>query len=344
MTDSRDDTMKNISFLVVDDNPDAVEELTQILDSLDFEDVESADNANDAWLLIRIREFDCIVSALEMPDMSGLALLRIIRDDDRFHKTPFFLTHTAFTQVKVVQAGQAGVTGLIVKPFDAKSIKRKIRALSEMRVETEISEVEDAFAGGMRLIEENDYENALKLFSTLTKKVESAEVYYNIGYIKTAQGLYEEAIVAFQKATQLDRLFAKAFEAMARAYKHLGKIEEAQDFFQKAADIYMGKQKMQDAEEVLNEILQINPDSANVFNSLGVIYRKRGDLKGALYNYRKALRVHPNEPEIHYNIGRLYFDMKRHNMAKSFFEQALKLNPNFKEAKEVLDAIELGAL
>ena len=339
-----DDNMKDISFLVVDDNPDAVEELTHILHSLDYEDVESADNANDAWLMIRIREFDCIVSALDMPDMSGLALLRIIRDDDRFYKIPFFLTHPAFTHVKVLQAGQAGVTGLFVKPFNAKTIKRKLRKLSEIRDETEIADAEDMFAGGMQLIEENDYENALKLFSKLTKKVDNAEVYYNIGYIKTAQELYEEAIAAFQKATQLDRVFAKAYEAMARAYKCLGNIEDARECFQKAADIYMGKQKMQDAEEVLNEILQINPGSANVFNSLGVIYRKRGDLKGALYNYKKALRVHPNEPEIHYNIGRLYFDMKRHNMAKSFFEQALKLNPNFKEAKEVLDAIELGAL
>ena len=336
--------MKNISFLLVDDDSDAVDTLTHILNSMGFEDIETTENANDAWLLLRIREFDCVISAWEMPDMSGLALLRIVRGDDRLHNISFFLSHSAFTNIKVVQAGQAGVTGLFVKPFDLKAIKRRLKDFRKITVESDLFEAEDTFAEGMRLIEENDYENALKLFKKLTEKGESAEVYYNIGYIKTTQRRYEEAIVAFQKATQLDRLFAKAYEAMGRAYKQLGQIEEAQRCFQEAADIYMGKEKMQDAEEVLNEILEISPDSVNVFNSLGVLYRRKGDLKTALTHYQKALKVHPNVPHIYYNIGRLYFDMKQVEEAKSYFNRALKIDPHFDDAKEVLSAIELGVL
>lgn len=336
--------MKILSVLLVDQQDSSVKELTRIFKDLGCTEVETTNDANDAWVLMRIKQFDCVVATWEMPDMSGLALLRIVRNDDRFFRIPFFITDSAFTQLKVVQAGQAGVTGLFVKPFDSRLVKRKIKSFSEPMNPPEITEAEDAYAEGMRLIEGNDYENALKLFTTLTRKGESAEVYYNIGYIKTAQALYEEAVIAFRKATQLDRLFAKAFEAMARAYKALGKIEEAEDCFQKAADIYMGKEKMQDAEEVLKEILQISPDSVNVFNSLGVLYRRRGDLNTALYHYRKALKVHPEEPHIQYNIGRLYFEMKQPDKAKSFFQKALELDPNFKDAKEVLNAIELGAL
>ena len=91
-------------------------------------------------------------------------------------------------------------------------------------------------------------------------------------------------------------------------------------------------------------IIGISPDSVNVFNSLGVLYRRKGELKTALNQYRKALKVHPNEPHIYYNIGRLYFEMKRHKEAKVNFEKALKLDPNFEEAREVLNAIQLGAL
>ena len=57
---------------------------------------------------------------------------------------------------------------------------------------------------------------------------ESAEVYYNIGYIKTSQGKHDEALLAFQKATQLDRLFAKAYEAMGRVYRELGQPDMAE--------------------------------------------------------------------------------------------------------------------
>ena len=334
--------MNNFKVLLVDHDYSATDALEQILNAAGYADVQSADNANDAWLLMRIGEFDCIVSAWDMPDMSGLALLRIVRNDDRFHKIPYFLTDSAFTKIKVVQAGQAGVTGLFVKPFNAKAIEARLETISELLNEPIFSEAEDAYAEGMRFIEENDYENALLLFAKLTEKSESAEVYYNIGYIKTAQGQYKEAVVAFHKATRLDRLFAKAYEAMGRAYKYLGENEKAQEFLQKAADIYIGKEKMQDAEEVLNEILEISPDSVNVFNSLGVLYRKKGDLKTALSHYQKALKVHPNEPHIYYNIGRLHFDLKQPQKAKSYFENALKLDPGFDDARDVLSAMELG--
>ncbi len=336
--------MKKLSFLLVDNNSTHTKDLKKILVSIGSEDVEITDNANDAWSLMRIKEFDCIVSAWEMPDMTGIALLRITRNDDNLHFIPFFLTDSSFTKVKVIQAGQAGVTGLMVKPYDVKNVKQKIKMLAKIKEQADISEAESSFDEGMRLIEQNDYESALTVFEELTQKGETAEVYYNIGYIKTSQGEYEEGITAFRKATQLDRLFAKAFEAMGRAYKALGKNEEAQEYLQKAADIYLGREKMQDAEEVLNEILQISPDSVNVFNSLGVIYRKRGDLKTSLNHYLKALKVHPNEPHIHYNIGRLYFEMKRPGKARGCFKNALDLDPDFSEAKEVLNAIEIGKL
>ncbi len=336
--------MNHLEVLVVDHDHAAADGLAQILNTIGCEDVQISDSANDAWLLMRIKEFTCVVSAWEMPDMSGLALLRIVRNDDRFHKIPFFLTDSAFTRIRVVQAGQAGVTGLFVKPFDERSINKRIKEIAQRSLEPTFSEAEQAYAEGMRYIEENDYANALKLFKDLTQEGESAEVYYNIGYIKTAQGQYEEAVAAFQKATELDRLFAKAYEAMGRAYKYLGKSQKAQECLQKAADIYIGREKMQDAEEVLNEILEISPDSVNVFNSLGVLYRKKGDLKMALSQYHKALKVHPQESHIYYNIGRLYFDMKQSDRARSFFESALKLDPDFDDARDVLNAMELGTM
>ncbi len=60
--------------------------------------------------------------------------------------------------------------------------------------------------------------------------------------------------------------------------------------------------------------------------------------------YEKALKIHPDEPNIHYNIGRLHVDMKNLEAAKFHFKKALTYDPGFKEAREVLDAIELGML
>jgi len=206
------------------------------------------------------------------------------------------------------------------------------------------SEAEITLDEGLKLLESEDHEGALKVFEKLLNEGESAEVYYNIGYVKTVQGQYPEAIDAFRKATQLDRLFAKAFEAMGRAYKELGQPEEAEQCLNKAAEIYLSSEREDQAEEILKEILEVNPDTINVYNTMGVLYRKKGDYPTALKNYEKALKIHPEEPNIHYNIGRIHIEMKNLNKAKSCFNKAIALDPGFKEAREILNAIDLGAM
>jgi tetratricopeptide (TPR) repeat protein len=195
----------------------------------------------------------------------------------------------------------------------------------------------------IQMIENESYSTAIAVLDNLLDNEESAEYYYNIGYIKTAQAKYSEAIQAFRKATAIDRLFAKAYQGMARAYQKLGKTEEAEKYMIKAADIHMNKENISEAENVLNEIKQINPNTINVYNSLGVLYRKKGDFKKALHNYKKALNIHPERERIHYNIGRLYLELKDPETAKTYFQLALQLDPEFTDAREVLDAIELGA-
>jgi tetratricopeptide (TPR) repeat protein len=277
-----------------------------------------------------------------MQEMSGLALLRIVRSSDRFFNLPVFLTHSTYTKGMIVVAGQDGVTGLIVKPFDTNNIKKKMEALKFPVIDPKQIEAEMSLQDAMKLIESQNYGTALGILENLLKREQSAAYYYNVGYIKTAQGDYSEAIQAFRKATALDRLFAKAYEGMGRAYQKLGQTEEAEKYMIKAADIHMSKENVDEAEQVLEEIVEINPNTVNIYNSLGVLYRKKGNYKKALYNYKKAIVIHPDRAPIYYNIGRVYIEMKDPEMAKSYLVQALKLEPDFEDAKEVLDAIELG--
>jgi tetratricopeptide (TPR) repeat protein len=335
--------MKINSFLIVDDNSVALREITDMLKHLGYKELYGCSTASEAWAMLRVKEFDCVISAWEMPEMTGLALLKIVRNDERFGQLPFYLADSTFNKIKVVEAGRAGITGLIVKPYDIETIKGKIQSIPEAMGAGPPSEAEITLDEGMKLLETEDHEGALKVFEKLLSRSESAEVYYNIGYVKTAQGQYPEAIDAFRKATKLDRLFAKAYEAMGRAYKELGQPEKAEENLNKAAEIYLSSEKDDQAEEILNEILEVNPDTINVYNTMGVLYRRKGDYPTALKHYEKALKIHPEEPNIHYNIGRIHVEMKNLDEAKSCFIKALALDPGFKEAREVLSAIDLGA-
>jgi tetratricopeptide (TPR) repeat protein len=336
--------MKSETFLIVDDNAFALKELKDLMKYLGYKQLEQVETANDAWAMLRAKSFACVVAAWDMEDMSGLALLKNVRSDIRLRGTPFFLTDPAFTKVKVIKAGLAGVSGLIVTPYDPETLKKKMESIVGKEEEPVFVEEGKKLEKGMDLIENGQYEEALDVLDEMVNTGETAEYYYNIGYLKTSEGKYSEAIEAFRKATELDSLFAKAFEGMGRAYQAMGKAEEAEKYLQKAADIYMDKENVEDAEAILNDILEISQDSVNVFNSLGVLYRKKGDFKNALKNYEKALRVHPEETYILYNVGRLYLDMKDPGKAVDFFEKAVFIDPGFVEAKQVLDAIELGTI
>jgi len=329
-------------ILIVDDDKKTLAQLSKTLNTLGYARVLSANGADNAWVVLKNKTVDCIVCAYEMKEMTGLALLKITRREDASAQTPFFLTDNAFTKLKVIKAGQNGVTGLLVFPLDEKILDRKIRAALSNLDNPVVHAVQETFEKGVHYIQNQEYDKAIQVFTALINQKENPEYYFNIGYIKTSQGKHSEAIEAFSMATRLDRLFAKAYEEMGRVYKLMGDLEKARENMEFAAEIYMDTDKISAAEDVLNEILESGTDSLNVFNTLGVLYRKKGETQLALNQYKKALKVHPDEPYIHYNIGRLYLDLKDTAMAKESFMAALKKDPEFDEAKQVIKAIDLG--
>jgi pentatricopeptide repeat protein len=336
--------MNSDTFILVDDNSYALKELKDVMKYLGFKNLQMADNANTAWPLIKEGPCDCVIAAMDMEEMTGIALLRLVRSDSQRKDIPFFLTDSAFTKEKVVKAGLCGATGLIVTPYDKENLKAKLEVMGINKTGEIFVAESKKLEKGMDLIDNGNYEEAIEVLDEMINSGETAEYYYNIGYLKTAEGKYTEAIEAFKKATQLDHLFAKAYEGMGKAYQALGQSDLAQKYLQKAADIYMDKENVEEAETILNDILEISSDSVNVFNSLGVLYRKKGDFRNALKNYEKALKIHPEETYILYNIGRLFLDMKDPGKAMEYFERAVIIDPDFKEARQVLDAIELGTI
>ncbi len=336
--------MTDASILIVTENKAEANTLKVVLTKLGYDAPMTAHGGGNAWAQLKSSKVDCVIASYDMEEMSGLALLKILRREDQVGDTPFFLAHDAFTKIKVIKAGEAGVNGLFVIPYDPKGMQNKLRMAIERTKDPVIEETEQSIDEGLELIEKKEYSKALEVFEKLVNQKENPEYYFNIGYIKTAQNLHSEAIEAFSKATQLDRLFVKAYEAMARAYKAMGDLERAEEYMQTAAEIYMDTDKLGSAEGLLNELLEAGSNSLNVFNTLGVLHRKKGNMEQALRQYKKALKVHPDEPYIYYNIGRLYLDVKDTTNAQTYFQAALDKDHEFDEAKQVLKAIDLGLI
>ena len=123
-----------VKFLVVDDMAVMRKIIKKTLTSIGFEDITEADDGTPAWETLQQMHTDgdpieFIVSDWNMPQMTGLDLLKKVRSDDRFKSLPFLMVTAEGEKGNVVLAVKAGVSNFIVKPFDAPTFKSKLEAI-----------------------------------------------------------------------------------------------------------------------------------------------------------------------------------------------------------------------
>ena len=72
-----------MKLLIVDDEPVIVRGLLQLIDyaALGYDQVLSATKSSDALHLLRTQKPEALLSDIAMPGLSGLELLRLIRDE-----------------------------------------------------------------------------------------------------------------------------------------------------------------------------------------------------------------------------------------------------------------------
>lgn len=81
--------------------------------------------------------------------------------------------------------------------------------------------------------------------------------------------------------------------------------------------------------------LSYSPESARMYNNLGVEYRIRGSEGEAIKAFMRALEINPNLALVHVNLAEVYYKTKRYDLARKHYEIAVKLghkaDPRFLE-------------
>ncbi len=124
----------DIKILVVDDMSTMRKIIKQMLKQIGFTNITEADDGATAWPLIQngIKDgvpFEFILSDWNMPQMSGLDLLKNVRSTPGLEKLPFLMITAEAEQGNVVIAVKAGVSNFIVKPFSPETLKEKIEKI-----------------------------------------------------------------------------------------------------------------------------------------------------------------------------------------------------------------------
>jgi two-component system chemotaxis response regulator CheY len=116
----------NMRVLVVDDFSTMRRIVKNILRQLGLNNVVEADDGTTAWDVLNRDKIDFVISDWNMPQMTGIDLLRKVRGSEEFADLPFLMVTAEAQQENIIEAVQAKVSNYIVKPFTAEVMKQKI--------------------------------------------------------------------------------------------------------------------------------------------------------------------------------------------------------------------------
>lgn len=116
----------SMNILVVDDFSTMRRIIKNLLHDLGYQNVSEADDGNTALPMLRTGKFDFLITDWNMPGMPGLELLKQVRADSALGKMPVLMLTAEAKREQIVEAAQAGVSGYVIKPFTAVTLKEKI--------------------------------------------------------------------------------------------------------------------------------------------------------------------------------------------------------------------------
>ena len=119
------------TVLVVDDDPDARDYLATVLED-DGLSVSTAKDGTEAIASLEESKPDLVSLDITMPEKSGVAVYRSIKEDDRFKDIPVIITTGVSDDFKTFISNRRQVPppeGYINKPVDAEQFVRTVRKL-----------------------------------------------------------------------------------------------------------------------------------------------------------------------------------------------------------------------
>jgi two-component system chemotaxis response regulator CheY len=122
---------KNMNILVVDDFSTMRRIITNVLRQLGFDNIVEAEDGSKALQILESEQVDFVITDWNMPQMSGLDLLKAIRasEDAALKGVPVLMVTAEALQDNIMAAAKAGVNNYIIKPFDAQTLAEKINKI-----------------------------------------------------------------------------------------------------------------------------------------------------------------------------------------------------------------------
>lgn len=120
--------MAKQKILVVDDEPDLVELVKDVLERNDYS-VISAGNADLAIKKVRESKPDLIILDLNLPGIGGIEVCRILKRDKETSSIPIVMLTVKSAEIDKIAGLEAGADDYITKPFSTGELVARVKAV-----------------------------------------------------------------------------------------------------------------------------------------------------------------------------------------------------------------------
>lgn len=207
------------------------------------------------------------------------------------------------------------VTGLSIYYRDIGEFKKSgdlLRDLSESTADEEISR------------------SILKFYIERNRSAEAAYVLEELLKIKPGNANYHFlAGLAFERADDVD----KALWHYQRVSPNSPRYRDA---VLQATLLFHSNGRTSDAIDYLKNVVDREPDNAELRLYLGQLYEEIDDLKAAEGELRKAIELAPDNDKAYFELGVLYDKMERKDDSIAYMKKVIELNPRHANALNYL--------
>jgi len=168
----------------------------------------------------------------------------------------------------------------------------------------------------------DDYENAeLALEKAEQMAADSQDLLYSLGVYYDRMGMWEKGLERVQRILDENPKDPDALNFIGYTYADHGI-------------------KLDEAERLLSQAIQIRPNDGFIADSLGWCYFKQGRYNEAKKLLERAAELTPFEPTIWEHLGDLYTALGNRRRAKEMFLKALELKPEAKQKSKIEKRLE----